>query len=182
MNLMNPAFSFSRARISLEHTPAVLSALLRPLPADLLNVNEGPGTWSPMEVVRHLAWGECDDWIPRVRRILDQDGNRAFAPFDREHGNVRYAGWSIHEVLDEFARLRAESLAEIDRLAVTPDLLAREGRHPEFGPVTLEQLLATWVTHDCAHLAQMARVLTRHYGAFVGPWRKYFSLLETAEP
>lgn len=58
-----------------------------------------------------------------------------------------------------------------------PDVLAREGRHPEFGAVTLEQLLATWVTHDHAHLAQIARVLTRHYGAFVGPWKKYFSLL-----
>lgn len=82
-----PSFSFPHARISLEQTPAVLNALLRPLPAELLNADEGPGTWSAMEVARHLAWGEQDDWIPRVRRILEGE-NRTFTPFDREHGSI----------------------------------------------------------------------------------------------
>ena len=31
--------------------------------------------------------------------------------------------------------------------------LDREGRHPVFGPVTLRQLLATWVADDCEHIA-----------------------------
>ena len=50
-------------------------------------------------------------------------------------------------------------------------------RHPEFGRVTLEQLLVCWVTHDLAHVAQIARVLVRHFGERIGPWTKYFSLL-----
>lgn len=164
-------------RTSLEHTPGVLNALLSDLPDRLLDANEGPGTWTPRQVAMHLTWGEVDDWMPRVRMILEHGDARAFTPFDREAGNLRYAGWPIRQVLDEFARLRSENLAELDRLVPTGSSLAPEGRHPEFGPVTLEQLLATWVTHDYAHLAQISRVLTRHYGQFVGPWRRYFSLL-----
>jgi hypothetical protein len=38
-------------------------------------------------------------------------------------------------------------------------------------------LLATWAVHDFAHIAQIARVLTRHFGAHAGPWRAHFSLL-----
>jgi hypothetical protein len=73
--------------------------------------------------------------------------------------------------------LRASNLSAIEQMRLGPDQLKLEGRHPELGRVTLEQLLATWVTHDYAHLAQITRVITRHYGQFAGPWRKYFSLL-----
>ena len=166
-------------RAPLQHTPAVLGALLRPLPVHLLDVNEGAGTWSARLVLCHLIWGEVDDWIPRVRGILAHGPASPFTPFDREHGFSRYAGWSLDALLEEFARLRAENLGELDRLQITPEMLALEGRHPDLGPVTLEQLLATWATHDYAHVAQIARVLTRHYGQFAGPWRKYFSLLAT---
>ena len=55
-------------RRQLANTPAVVRTLLTGLPADLLTVNEGDGTWSPLQVVAHLAWGERDDWIPRVRK------------------------------------------------------------------------------------------------------------------
>jgi hypothetical protein len=176
--IMSSTFSFAGVRRSLESTPAALGALLRPLPPDLLHVNEGPDTWSPFQIVCHLAWGECDDWVPRAKRILTDGDSVPFAPFDREHGFERYAGWSLDALLEEFARLRRESLAEIDRIQLGSAQLARQGRHPELGRVTLEQLLATWVTHDYAHVAQIARVLTRHHGQFVGPWRRYFSLLK----
>jgi len=176
-------YSFSESRSLLESTPAVLRALLAPLPDRLLRATEGPGTWSPIDVLAHLAWGEVDDWLPRVRIILEHGADRPFTPFDREAGFAKYRGWSAGALLDEFARLRAESLASFDALGIEPGRLRLEGRHPELGRVTLEQLLATWVTHDLAHLAQIARVLARHHGQFVGPWRAFFSLLkESAGP
>ena len=49
--------------------------------------------------------------------------------------------------------------------------------HPEFGDVSLEELLATWVTHDHAHVVQIARVLEKDFGRWAGPWRAYFSAL-----
>jgi hypothetical protein len=55
--------------------------------------------------------------------------------------------------------------------------LALEGEHPEFGAVTLRQLLATWVAHDLGHLVQINRVLARQYRDAVGPWRAYLSVM-----
>jgi hypothetical protein len=84
---MAVGFSLAENQSVLANTPAVLEGLLRPLPRDLLDVNEGPGTWSPLQVVSHLAWGECDDWVPRTRHILEDGANHPFTPFDREAGS-----------------------------------------------------------------------------------------------
>ena len=115
--------------------------------------------------------------MPRVRIVLTTSGDRRFTPFDREGGFVRYRGWSATALLAEFATLRARNLIELDGLHITAEQLRLEGLHSEFGAVTLQQLLATWVTHDLAHIAQLARVLVRYTGRDVGPWAKYFSLL-----
>ena len=56
--------------------------------------------------------------------------------------------------------------------------LGLEGEHPEFGPVTLRQLLATWVAHDLAHLNQISRVMAKQYKEAVGPWRRYLRVMD----
>ena len=61
------------------------------------------------------------------------------------------------ELLDEFARLRAENLSTLRSWQLSDRDLALEGEHPELGTVTLRQLLATWVAHDLGHVAQTAR-------------------------
>jgi hypothetical protein len=171
------AFSFSESRAVLQSTPAVLRAALAGLPEPLLQVDEGEGTWSPFQVVCHLAHGETDDWVPRIRLILESGDAQAFTPFDRVAGFRKYAGLSIVALLDEFARLRGENLRTVDALGLRPRQMDLVGLHPTLGRVTLGQLLACWVTHDMAHVAQIARVLTRHHGGFIGPWRAVFSLL-----
>ena len=180
MSLKEPVFSVAETRSVLAGTPAVLRAVLTPLPGHLLNVNEGEGTWSPMQVLAHLTWGERDDWTPRIRLTLEKGESQPYTPFDREAGFALYAGWPLDRMLDEFTALRQASLHTLDTLDLKPADLARRGRHPELGSVTLEQLLATWVTSDCAHLVQIARVLTKYHGRFAGPWRRYFSLLRTS--
>jgi hypothetical protein len=47
-------FNLEQAIPVLERTPMVLSALLDELPEDWTQVDEGPDTWSPGEVVAHL--------------------------------------------------------------------------------------------------------------------------------
>jgi len=61
---------------------------------------------------------------------------------------------------------------------LTDAQLALAGEHPEFGPVTLRQLLATWVAHDLGHLAQAARVMAKQYRDAVGPWRAYLPVMD----
>jgi hypothetical protein len=61
---------------------------------------------------------------------------------------------------------------------LTEEQLGLRGEHPELGPVTLRQLLATWVAHDLGHLAQIARVMAKQYGEAVGPRRAYLAVMD----
>lgn len=161
----------------LERTPALLDGWLRGLPEPWLTATEGPDTYSPRDVIAHLADGEATDWIPRTRIILDHGESRTFTPFDRESFQREFAGWPVDRLLDEFARRRAASLASLAALQLTPADLARTGMHPSLGRVTLGQLLATWVTHDMTHVAQVARVMAKRYRDTVGPWIAYIGVL-----
>ncbi|HEU4952193.1 MAG TPA: DinB family protein [Holophagaceae bacterium] len=170
-------FDLAEARAQLARTPEVLAAWLPGLPAPWLAVDEGPDTFSPRDVLAHLIQGEREDWLPRVRMILEQGESRAFEPFDRRAFLAEARTWSTEALVAEFRRLRLESLAGLDALTLAPADLARRGRHPAFGPVTLEQLLATWTVHDLGHLAQIARVMARRWKAEVGPWVAYLPIL-----
>ncbi len=161
----------------LERTPAVLRALLSGLSRDWTHGNEGPETWSPFDVVGHLIEGEETDWIPRARIILAQSANRRFTPFDRFRHLATNGGWGLAELLDRFAALRLQNLATLRGFQVTEPQLALTGEHPELGPVTLRQLLATWVAHDLGHLTQITRVMARQYRSAVGPWEQYLPVL-----
>lgn len=161
----------------LQRTPAVIRALLEGLPETWTAATEGPGTWSPFDVVGHLIHGERADWVPRVEHILRHGDEVPFPPFDREAMFTASQGRSLGELLDTFAALRSDSLARLSELALTEADLRRHGRHPDFGQVTLSQHLATWVAHDLGHVAQVVRVMARQYTDAVGPWRAYLSIL-----
>src|SRR6185436_5236020 len=179
-NLAMDPFRLDEAVALLGRTPRVLDALLRDLPEPWLCCDEGPDTWTPPVVVGHLIHGEKTDWIPRARRLLEHGETKPFEPFDRfaqlrDPATTRPS--SMAELLDEFARRRAQSLAELAALGLRPADLARRGRHPELGPVTLGQLLATWVAHDLDHLFQIERVLAKRYAQAVGPWAAYLRIV-----
>lgn len=161
----------------LQRTPSTLNLLLQDLPADWLMTSEGPNTWSPYDVVGHLIHGEETDWIPRAKMILEDGESRPFTPFNREAMFEKSKGKSINELLNTFAQLRTESLRQLEELNVTPELLDKRGLHPELGPVTLSQLLATWVVHDLGHIGQIVRVMSKQYADAVGPWKAYLPVL-----
>lgn len=170
-------FRFDEALPVLRRTPAVLRALLVELPAPWVDATEGPGTWSPFDVVGHLIHGERTDWVPRVEHILRHGDAVPFPPFDREAMFSASKGRSLVELLDTFDRVRAESVSRLIGLQLTDADLTRRGRHPEFGVVTMGQHLATWVAHDLGHISQVVRVMARQYSEAVGPWRAYLSII-----
>src|SRR6202050_5169525 len=97
----------------LARTPAALDALLRDLPEAWTLRNEGENSWSAFDIVGHLIHGERTDWMPRVKMVLEFGESQAFEPFDRL-GQVRESrGKSLDQLLDEFARLRAENLEQL---------------------------------------------------------------------
>jgi hypothetical protein len=161
----------------LSRTPATLSALLLGLEGDWIRANEGPATYDAFDVVGHLIHAEDDDWIPRIEHVLAAGEETPFRPFDREGMRRKYASATLRELLATFAARRAESLTRLRALGLTNADLARRGRHPELGTVTLGELLSTWVVHDLSHLAQIARVLAKARADEIGPWRAYFRVL-----
>lgn len=161
----------------LERTPAVLATLLGGLAADWTSPNEGPETWSPFDVVGHLIHAEETDWMVRTRIILSGAAKRRFEPFDRNQHLGANQGRPLSELLEKFAEMRRKSLADLRALELKPADLRRTGEHPEFGTVTLDQLLATWVVHDLGHIGQIVRVMAKQYKAAVGPWTAYLPVL-----
>jgi hypothetical protein len=180
-------FTLPEAIAVLTRTPATLNALLRGLPDIWVRSNEGPikngrsnqakNTWSPFDIVGHLIVGERTDWMARTRIILEHGEARAFDPFGRFAQEKESQGKSLEQLLDEFARLRKENLAALQALNLQPKDLARRGKHPELGVVTLSELLATWAVHDLTHLHQLSRVMAHQYRDTVGPWRAYLGVL-----
>jgi len=174
-------FVVEEAAAILARTPAALDAQLRGLPASWITAHEGGETWSPFDVVGHLIHGEETDWIPRAKIILAHGDARAFDKFNRTAQFTASEGRTLPDLLDEFAKLRKANLRELASLNLTDADLERPGLHPELGPVTLRQLLATWVAHDLDHVVQISRVLARQYSDAVGPWRAYLRVISGAE-
>src|SRR5262249_54167175 len=148
----------------LQRTPAVLRSLLLGLPSEWTDATEGPGTWSPFDVVGHLIHGERTDWVPRGEHLLRYGDAVPFPPFDRGAMFTASSGRTLPELLETFEEARETSLARLRALGLTDADLDRRGRHPEFGVVTMGQHLATWVAHDLGHIHQIVRVMARRYG------------------
>jgi len=164
----------------LTRTPGALNALLRDLPETWTFRNEGENTWRVFDVVGHLIYAERMNWIPRAKTILQTGEARPFESFDRA-GHVRECeGKSLGQLLDEFARVRSESLADLRVLKLQAADFERRGQHPALGAVTLSQLLATWAAHDLTHLHQISRIMACQYRDAVGPWSKFLGVLKCA--
>src|SRR5262249_30428794 len=114
----------------------------------------------------------------RAKMILEFGETKTFERFRREAQKEESAGKTLPQLLDEFASVRASALAALRGLNVQPADLARRGRPPKFGPVTLAQLLATWATHDLTHLHQLSRVMAHQYRDNVGPWQVFLGVLQ----
>jgi hypothetical protein len=164
----------------LSHTPLALDGLLRGLPEAWTLRNEGDGTMTVFDVVGHLIHAERTNWIPRARVIRQFGETQAFPAFDR-WGHLRETeGKTLGRLLDEFARLRSQNLAELQGWNLQPADLERRGRHPSLGAVTLSQLLATWAAHDLTHLHQISRVMAHQYREQVGPMARFLGVLKCA--
>ena len=165
----------------LERTPCVLDTLLRGLPDQWIGSNEGGESWSPFDVVGHLVNGERTNWMVRAEHLRTHGERVVFPPFDRNAQFEASRGKSLPELLDTFAALRQDNITRLRDWHLTAADLGQTGRHPEFGAVRLDQLLATWVAHDLDHLMQITRVLGWQYADAVGPWRAYLRIARPAD-
>ena len=161
----------------LSRTPALLDLWLVALPEPWLTADEGPGTYTPVDVVAHLLHNEETDWLPRLEHVLEHGEAVPFTPFERDGFRDRFKDWPLERLLPRFSSARRENLDKLVELRLSPVDLNRTGMHPALGRVTLKQLLAGWQVHDLTHLAQIARVMAKRHSETVGPWRDYLGVL-----
>lgn len=161
----------------IERTPTVLRSLLLGLAEPWTHGNYGDGTWSAYQVVGHLIVAERDDWMPRLRRIMEHGERCPFDPFPHNATAANGTTTPLADLLKEFAHLRATNLDDLRTLNLTPADLDRTGTHPALGRVTAGQLLSTWAVHDLHHIRQTCLAMAWQYRENVGPWRAYLNTL-----
>lgn len=172
-------FALAKSLEILSRTPYVLEALLLNLSEDWTTINEGPDTWTPVDVVGHLVHLEKTDWLVRVETIVSDGNDKRFVPVNRTAQIDENAGKSLEQLLHEFKELRSQNIARLKSKKLEEADMNRTGIHPEFGEVTLAQLLSTWTVHDLTHTTQIIRVMAKNYREDVGPWIKFLSVLKS---
>ena len=171
-------FDLERSIEVLSATPATVRALLESLSDDWTASRGDRESWEPYDIVGHYIHPEETDWIQRAKVILAQADGRTLPTFDRYGQFVRADGKPLSELLDEFDQIRAKNIETLRSWELVEEELDLKGVHPEFGEVTLRQLIATWVVHDLTHIRQIATVMARRYKEAVGPWKEYLSILK----
>jgi uncharacterized damage-inducible protein DinB len=143
----------TRPLTALRRAPARLARALRRVPRRLVARRPGRGEWAVAEVLSHLADAEIALAF-RIRKIAAEPRGTLVAwDQDRWADNGRYRHTPPREALATFATLRRSNLAYVGRLSAAQK--GQHGRHPEYGRLTIPQMLAHWAEHDLDHLAQI---------------------------
>jgi hypothetical protein len=105
------------------------------------------------EVLSHLADAEIALAF-RIRKIAAEPRGALVAwDQDRWAEQGAYRRTPPGEALATFAALRRSNLAYAGRLSAAQK--RQHGRHPEYGQLTIPQMLAHWAEHDLNHLEQI---------------------------
>ena len=143
----------TRPLAALRRAPARLARALRRVPRRLVARRPGAGEWAVAEVMSHLADAEIALAF-RIRKIAAEPRSVLVAwNQDRWADRGGYRRTPPGEALATFVALRRSNLAFIGRLGAAQK--RQHGRHPEYGRLTIPQLLDHWAEHDLNHLEQI---------------------------
>jgi hypothetical protein len=134
----------------LADTPRILASVLREMPEAKLRQRPAPDAFAPLEVAWHLRDLECEGWLARLRRILDEptpvlesiDGDRLTA-------ERAYLTLELEPALAQFAEARRQSVEILQTLP--PHRWSWSGIF-EGQPLTLARLSELMLQHDVDHI------------------------------
>ncbi|MGN7786870.1 DinB family protein [Niabella sp. 22666] len=171
-------FTLSKSLEIIERTPGVIYAMLSGLSDEWVTGNEGDNTWNAKEVVAHLIICEKTNWLVRAKIMLSNDANKNLEPIDMATHFELAKNNSLETLLHDFKILREESVAALKNFNLQQDDFIKTAFHPKIFEVNLQQLIATWVTHDLSHLTQISRTMAQQYKSEVGPFAAYLKILK----
>ena len=145
-----------------ERSPRILAAMqttracwsFKSLPACVVNWHPGPEEWCVKEALGHIMEAERRGFNGRIRTILaeDEPDLEGWNQDDVERERNDCAR-DLRELLDEFDRLRADSVELVSGLACPISCVA--AIIPQVGYVHVNDLLHEWISHDRNHVRQM---------------------------
>jgi hypothetical protein len=116
-----------------------------------------PKEWSVVEVLAHLLDAEITLGF-RIRSVAAEPGGRLVAwDQDKWAAGLHHRRADPTATLAAFTTLRANTVALLRRL--TPRQRRAAGRHPEYGPLRMDEILHHWAEHDLIHLEQIESTL-----------------------
>ena len=138
----------------LEETPRRIASLVRGWPRGHDERSHAPGKWTARQVLAHLAHLEMV-WSTRLRFALAQD-DYMIQPFDQDDWMRAETAPPALVSLDAYLALRAMNLSLLRGL--TGIQRRRKGRHPDWGLVDVDWLVAWCAGHERNHLPQFEAV------------------------
>ena len=145
---------FEDVVLRLQLTPEKIRGLITGLSGEELCRKNSPEEFSILEHVCHLRDIEVEGYVPRVKRILNEekpalpdiDGSRLALERDYNRDNLESA-------LRAFSQARATNVRMLHD--VSENQLDREGVLEGTGTITLRQLLDLQREHDEEHLREL---------------------------
>ena len=173
-----------RMHTSVEPIYAILSTtlerwqrLISALPIDLLSRPPAPGEWSALNCLHHLLTAERFLYPVRIQAFLTGQDFRAFDP-NQQPSDIH--SQTPEQLVAAFADARQANIALLKD--IQDDDLERTVKHPQFGTVTLIQMLHSWAAHDLNHTIQAERALMQPFILGCGPWHTFFRDHEISVP
>jgi hypothetical protein len=122
-------------------------------PADAVIRSPAVGRWSILEIAAHLADAELLA-STRIRRIITQD-RPEMRGYKQElwAQSLAYGQQKIEAMSARFVILRRENAALLEMIG--EEVWRLNGRHDEYGELSLRELIEDYITHTAKHLDQM---------------------------
>jgi hypothetical protein len=140
--------------------PAAVRAAWERVPVEARQWRPGPARWSAHEVVLHCADSSMVGH-GRVRYLLAEE-DPVVVGWDQDVWPVAL-DYHAHPIEPAFAAIDAAHGNTVPLLRrLTPEALARGGRHTELGPITVEG----WLRYNAEHMHVHARQIDRNVLAF----------------
>lgn len=136
----------------LRKTPDILRELLDGVSLETISIKKGT-EWSPRELLIHMIDTEL---VYGFRmRLLMAEKKPSITPMDQNDwvGTFTYGNLNAEQLIRAFTPLRRINLELLQ--SVDPKLFDRKGHHPEFGMISVADLIPHIAAHDQSHLQQI---------------------------
>ena len=124
-----------------------------------------PGEWSILDVYCHLYDEEREDF--RIRVVQTLLNPELPLPSIDPQGWVsarQYHQRSLHQVCQQFAHERVQSVAQLRALPVVD--WQRRLNHPRLDQLSAAQVAWAWVAHDLLHIRQITELRYRYFAQY----------------